>query len=154
MLADDPKYSESAAALSAKSMDVTRFLVDLGMRPFPGRVDADVAYDAPCHLVHGQKEGTAPMAMLSTLDGLRLQALPNADHCCGAAGLYTLTQPEMSARVLAAKMDSVRAAAPEIIVTGNPGCIIQLQQGVAAAGLDIEVLHPMQLAARACGEKS
>ncbi len=149
LLSADAEYAEAAAAISLKSIDVTRYLVDLGIRPFPAPVRGRLAYDAPCHLLHAQKEAEAPMELMRAIPELQVDELPDADYCCGAAGSYTLTQPEMSARIFAHKLNALERVRPDIVATGNPGCIIQFESGIRQAGLAIEVLHPMQIAARA-----
>jgi len=150
LMSDDPEFAEIAKDISSRTMDVTRYLVDKGLLPFPNPIFGAAAYDAPCHLYHGQRETEAPLELLRAIRKLRVIELPGSDQCCGAAGSYTLVQPEMSERIFEGKLKAVREAEPNIIVTGNPGCIMQFQYGLAQAGLEIEVKHPMQLAADAC----
>jgi glycolate oxidase iron-sulfur subunit len=108
------------------------------VQPVPrgAEVAREVAYDAPCHLQHAQKVHAEPLAMLRSIPGLRLRLLPGHDRCCGGAGAYSMLQPEMSGLVLADKIASIRDAnpRPELIATGNPGCIMQIGAG-SAAGL-------------------
>ena len=146
LLADEPQYAAEAAALSAKTFDVTRFLVNLGLRPFPHRLYHTAAYDAPCHLLHVQREAEAPLLLLQQITGLRVNPLPDAEHCCGAAGFYTLSQPEMAAKVLAPKIAYLTKTHPDYLITGNPGCLLQFQHAIAQAGLEIKVVHPLYLA--------
>ncbi len=136
-------------ALAAKARDVCALLDEAGLRAPEGRVDARVCYDDPCHLVHGQRVGEAPRRLLAAIPGVEL--VPHADPgaCCGAAGIYNLTQPEMSRAVLARKLDALEAAFPEIVATGNPGCIMQLRAGIAERGLPMQVVHPVELLDRA-----
>jgi glycolate oxidase iron-sulfur subunit len=89
------------------------------------------------------------MQLLGEIKKFRLIELPNSDQCCGAAGSYTLTQPEMSERIFMGKLKALQEIKADLVVTGNPGCILQFRQGLARAGLDIEVKHPMQIAAAA-----
>ncbi len=140
---------EQGDDLAAKLRDVCEFLDAAGLRAPRGRLPLRVAYDDPCHLLHGQRVGEAPRALLRAIPGVELFDLPGASDCCGAAGLYSLTQPEMSERLLARKVDALRRTAPDVVATGNPGCLLQLGSGVRAAGLEIEVLHPVELLARA-----
>jgi len=125
--------------------DVTEFLVAEGLRAPEGRLDATVCYDDPCHLVHGQRIEAAPRRLLEQIPGLSL--LPHRDPgaCCGAAGIYNLTQPAMSRAVLDRKLRALAAADPDLIATGNPGCLIQIRAGAARMGLRARVLHPIQL---------
>ena len=140
---------EAGAALAAKARDVCAFLDEAGLRAPGGRIAARACYDDPCHLLHGQKVGDAPRRLLAAIPGLTL--VPHADPgaCCGAAGTYNLTHPEMSRAVLARKLDSLAAAAPDLVVSGNPGCLMQLRAGLAERGLRAEAVHPVDLLDRA-----
>jgi glycolate oxidase iron-sulfur subunit len=139
--------------LAAKARDVCEWLDEVGLRPPPGRVDARVCYDDPCHLVHGQKVSAAPRRLLAAIPGIEL--VPHADPgaCCGAAGTYNLTQPEMSRAVLERKLDSLAAADPDLVATGNPGCLMQLRAGLAARGMRAQAVHPVDLLDRAYGRQ-
>jgi glycolate oxidase iron-sulfur subunit len=138
-------------AIAAKVRDVSEFLVEAGLRAPRQALEGLVAYDDPCHLLHGQRVAAAPRALLRAIPGLRVVDLPGASDCCGAAGIYGLTHPEMSARLRARKVDAIRATQPHFVATGNPGCLMQIAQGVRQAGLPVEVVHPVQLLARAYG---
>jgi glycolate oxidase iron-sulfur subunit len=140
---------DGGRSFAAKARDVCEWLDEVGLRAPSGRIDARVCYDDPCHLVHGQKVSAAPRRLLAAIPGLEL--VPHADPgaCCGAAGTYNLTQPEMSRAVLERKLDSLAAADPDLVVTGNPGCLMQLRAGLASRGLRAEVVHPIDLLDRA-----
>src|SRR5213083_440263 len=130
LLPDEP----AAAALAARVRDVTELLAERG--PVPGApLDRRVAYDPPCHLLHAQRVAEAPLAVLGAIPVLRLLTVPDAEQCCGSAGLFTLVQPAMSRAVLAPKLERLRAAAPQVVATGNPGCVVQLGAGLRAAGV-------------------
>jgi glycolate oxidase iron-sulfur subunit len=135
-----------AERFAAKVRDVSELLAERGPRP-GAPLDLSVAYDAPCHLQHAQRVHAAPLAVLGAVPGLRLRLLPGADRCCGSAGIFSLLQPEMSQRVLAEKIDTMRRASPPLdaVVTGNPGCVMQIGAGLRAAGLKIPVMHPVEL---------
>jgi glycolate oxidase iron-sulfur subunit len=135
--------------LASKVRDVTEFLHEVGLRSPRQRLPLRVAYDDPCHLLHGQRIAEAPRALLRAIPGLDLFDLPGASDCCGAAGIYNLTQPETSERLLERKLDAIRQTRPDAVATGNPGCQLQLAAGVGRAGLDVEILHPAELLARA-----
>jgi glycolate oxidase iron-sulfur subunit len=90
----------------------------------------------------------APRHLLRSIPGVELVEMPNADRCCGSAGIYNIVEREMSARLLASKMEEVRDVLPDAVVTANPGCMIQLQAGVRREGLDAEVLHVIDLLER------
>jgi glycolate oxidase iron-sulfur subunit len=136
-------------ALGRATVDVSELLVHAGVRP-PGAVPpVRVAYTDPCHLRHAQRVVEAPRALLRAIPGIALLDLPGADECCGAAGIYSLTHREMSDRLLAQKVAAIRAVAPDVVATGNPGCILQLARGVRDAGLRVDVVHPVELLERA-----
>jgi glycolate oxidase iron-sulfur subunit len=138
---------EAAAPLSDRVRDVCEFLDEVGWRAPLAPVSLRVCYDDPCHLVHGQRVQAAPRRLLERVPGLEIVPHADAAACCGAAGTYNVTQPEMSQQVLARKMDSLAAADPDVIATGNPGCLMQLRAGVSARGLAARVLHPIELLA-------
>ena len=138
--------TEAAAAFGAKVRDVSELLAEAGPRP-GGDLPLDVAYDAPCHLQHAQRVQAAPLAVLGAIPALRLRLLPSSDKCCGSAGIYSVVRPAMARAVLDLKVDSFAAAdpIPQVVVTGNPGCLMQIGAGVRAAGLPIRVAHPVEL---------
>lgn len=136
-------------ALARRVRDISEFLVERGLRAPRARLELRVAYDDPCHLLHGQKIADAPRALLRAIPGLELVDLPGHRDCCGAAGIYNLTHPEMSERLLARKVDALRATGVDAVASGNPGCILQIAAGARAAGLAAQVLHPVELLARA-----
>ena len=146
-LADDP-LAERARSFAARVRDVSEVLAERGPRraaPLPLRV----AYDAPCHLLHAQRVADAPLALLAAIPDLELVPLEGSDRCCGSAGIYSLLHPALSLEVLAAKLRAIEAAAPDVVVTGNPGCMMQIGAGALLSGLDVTVHHPVELLDRA-----
>lgn len=137
--------------LAAKVRDVSEALDAAGLLPPPGRVEARVCYDDPCHLLHGQRVQEAPRRLLAQIPGVTLVGHEDPGACCGAAGTYNLTHPAMSRAVLARKMRALAAADPDVIASGNPGCLMQLRAGVTEHGLRAQVLHPITLLDRAYG---
>lgn len=134
----------AAARVAARVRDVSELLAEHG--PVPGgALRLRVAYDPPCHLVHAQRISDAPRRVLAAIPGLEVVMTPDAEQCCGGAGLYTLVQPAMSRTVLAPKLAALRDAAPDVVATGNPGCQLQLGGGLAAAGIAADVCHPIEL---------
>lgn len=133
-----------ATALAARATDVSTLLHARGPRP-GAPLPLRVAYDPPCHLLHAQGVSEAPVAVLRAIPGLVLVPVADAEQCCGAAGLYALTQPDLSRAVLSAKIERIGRAAPDVVATGNPGCIMQLGAGLRTAGLAIPVRHPVEL---------
>jgi len=134
-----------AAGFAARVRDVTEVLGS-GGGPRPGApVDVQVAYDPPCHLLHAQRIADQPLRVLAAIPVLRVVSFADAAQCCGSAGLFTLLEPAMSRAVLAPKLASLRAAAPQVVATGNPGCVMQLGAGLAASGVATAVRHPVEL---------
>ena len=125
--------------------DICEWLDEVGLRSPPTPVPGTVCYDDPCHLVHAQGVADAPRRLLESIEALTLVDHAEATACCGAAGIYNLTQPEMSQQVLARKLDALERVEPKWIATGNPGCMIQLAAGVRGRGLRSKVVHPVEL---------
>jgi len=141
-------------SLSGRVRDVSEFLDAVGLRPPTARIESTVCYDDPCHLVHGQRVDAAPRRLLEQIPGLELRSHDDPAGCCGAAGIYNLTHRAMSRAVLDRKLQSLGAADPDYVATGNPGCLMQLRGGAAAAGLRAEVVHPIELLDRAYASRA
>lgn len=138
--------TQAALDLAGRVKDVAELLSEAGPQsgaPLP----LDVAYDAPCHLQHAQGIIRQPLDILRAVPGLRVQILPGAHQCCGSAGLYSVVRPTMARTVLEAKVEEIASLRPRptLVATGNPGCIMQIGAGLAAARLDIGVAHPVEL---------
>jgi glycolate oxidase iron-sulfur subunit len=131
-----------------KVQDVSEFLAGIGLTA-PKPLKARVTYHDACHLVHGQKISQPPRDLLRAIPGLELIDLAEATWCCGSAGIYNITQPEMSMALLERKMKHIAATGAQIVATGNPGCIGQLRYGAKRFGVNVAVLHPVTLLARA-----
>ncbi len=145
LLADDPEFAARAQRFSDNVQDISELLAQEPLRGPLGPIPKRVAYDDPCHLLHAQGVREQPRALLQQIPGLELIPFTDADFCCGAAGIYNITQPELSSRILERKMEHLQAAKPEVIATGNPGCMMQIRTGVQQAQLNIPVVHPMAL---------
>jgi glycolate oxidase iron-sulfur subunit len=143
-LADDP-LAEQARAFAARVRDVSELLVERGPVPAARPLPLRVAYDAPCHLHHAQHVTAQPLRVLAAIPGLELVPLEGADRCCGSAGLYSLIEPELSAAVLAPKLQAIAASGADVVATGNPGCLMQIGAGALLAGLPVAVRHPVEL---------
>lgn len=156
LLADDPRFAERARRFSERVQDVSECLAQEPLRGPLGPVPKRVAYDDPCHLLHAQRIRQQPRDLLQQIPGLELAAVADADFCCGAAGIYNITHQDMSRRILERKMEHLAAAEPDVIATGNPGCMMQLRTGTRLAGLNAPVVHPIELLAAAyeAGEKT
>jgi glycolate oxidase iron-sulfur subunit len=151
LLAGDPAYAERARRFAASVRDVSEFLATTPLRGPLTPVPITVTYHDPCHVVHGQKIRSAPRQLLAQLPGVRVVDLPESDWCCGSAGIYNLTQPEMATRLLRRKVRHVTSTGADAVVTANPGCILQIQQGLREAGSTMKVLHLVELLDRASG---
>ncbi|HEX7336280.1 MAG TPA: heterodisulfide reductase-related iron-sulfur binding cluster [Gemmatimonadales bacterium] len=135
-----------SAQLAAKVRDVSELLAERGPKR-GAALDLEVVYDAPCHLQHAQRIQEAPLGLLNAIPGIRLRVLPGSERCCGSAGIYSVLRPRMARAVLDGKIQSFAAAQPRphLIVTGNPGCLMQIGAGLRAARLPIDVAHPVEL---------
>jgi glycolate oxidase iron-sulfur subunit len=129
---------------AARVRDVTELLAARG--PAPGApLPLRVVYDAPCHLLHAQGVAEPPLAVLRAVPGIELRETADSAQCCGSAGLYTLLEPELSRAVLAPKLALLLDAPPDVLATGNPGCVMQLGAGLRAAGAAVAARHPVEL---------
>jgi glycolate oxidase iron-sulfur subunit len=144
LLADDADWSERAQALSARVRDVTELLVAAGPRP-GAPLSRAVAFDAPCHLVHAQRVRDEPLRVLGAIPGLEVRVLPDADRCCGGAGIYNLAQPGLAQAVLDPKVATIAAAGATLVATANPGCHLQIGAGLLRARLPVRCVHPVDL---------
>jgi glycolate oxidase iron-sulfur subunit len=144
LLGDDPVWADRARAVSARVRDATELLAARGPRP-GGPLPLTVTYDAPCHLLHAQRVVTAPLDVLKAIPGLELVPLADSDQCCGSAGIYNLVQPGVSSAVLQPKLGNIRATGAQFVVTGNPGCLMQIGAGLARSGSSARVVHPIDL---------
>ncbi|MCC7353218.1 MAG: 4Fe-4S dicluster domain-containing protein [Anaerolineae bacterium] len=145
LLANDAVYAQRAREFSAKVRDVSEFLVDKGFLPPRGEVRRRVTYQDPCHLAHGQKVRSQPRAILRAIPGIQLVEMRDPDRCCGSAGIYNVVHPDLSRQILNEKLDNVKATGAEMVVSANPGCILQIEAGCRNANLDIQVAHVADL---------
>jgi glycolate oxidase iron-sulfur subunit len=135
LLADDPAWRERARRFAASVRDVSELLATEPLRGPLRPVARTVTYHDPCHIVHGQKIRQEPRILLGQVPGLELVELPESDWCCGSAGTYNLVQPEMAQRLQQRKIAHIRETGAAAVVTANPGCIIQIAQGLRARRL-------------------
>jgi len=145
LLRDDPTYAERAQAFSEKVKDISEFLAGIELNRAMGPVERTVTYHDACHLVHGQKIRQQPRQLLKAIPGIKLVDLKEADWCCGSAGIYNISNQEMGHELLERKMNNVSATNASVLATGNPGCMMQIAMGVRERGLDMTVMHPVQL---------
>jgi len=144
LLKDDPRYADRAERFSAGVRDVTEFLASGDIRR-GAEINRRVTYDAPCHLYHAQRVTTAPQQVLASIPGLEYRQLEGMQDCCGGAGVYNLSEPEMSESLLADKIGKAQATEAEILATANPGCHMQLGAGARMFNVDCRVAHVVEL---------
>ena len=150
LLEADPKWAGRAAALASRVRDVSEYAQTIVGDESFGALAMRVTYQDPCHLAHAQGIRAEPRALLSRVRGLELVEMADADVCCGSAGYYNLAQPEYADRLLEPKIDAILATRPDAVVTGNPGCMLQLAAGLRSRGrADIPVLHVVEVLDRA-----
>jgi glycolate oxidase iron-sulfur subunit len=160
LLHEDPA-AEAARRFAGRVRDVSEVLAELHLPPPEATLSAPgdpskplrVGYHDPCHLAHAQKVRLQPRALLRAIPGVELVDLPDSDWCCGSAGIYNLTHPEMANAQLAHKLDTIRAIAPHLVVASNPGCQLHMDRGSRATGLGVPVVHLLDVLARAYPER-
>jgi len=156
MLKDYPEIAHEVASedhalrgtlekLTAKIKDISEFLAELGPIAPKGEIKLRATYHDACHLCHAQQIRAQPRDLLGLIPGLELVPLPESEICCGAAGSYNLTQPEMSDRLAKRKYENIMTTQPDTVITGNAGCLLQIQSEMRQAGQQIAVVHPMDL---------
>jgi glycolate oxidase iron-sulfur subunit len=151
LLADDPAYADKARRFAALVRDISEFLGAIDLVPPSKALPLRVTYQDACHLAHGQGVRLQPRKVLAQIPGIQLVEHPDSDACCGSAGIYNLVQPELSSALLERKMDTLARSGAPIVVSANPGCMLQLKVGARRRGLDLEVLHVIDLLDRAYG---
>jgi glycolate oxidase iron-sulfur subunit len=144
-LRDDPRYAERAARFSAQCKDIAEFLEELGPRTLRKPLNMRVAYHDSCHLQHAQRVRTQPRAQLSAIPGIEMLELPEGALCCGSAGIYNLVQPHTADELADRKAQHIAAARPDVVATGNVGCMLQIAAALERQGQKTPVLHTIQL---------
>jgi glycolate oxidase iron-sulfur subunit len=144
LLRDDPKYAARAEKFAARVKDATEYVAELG-KHVPARFEGRVSYQDPCHLAHAQRIRSQPRHLLHEIAGCEDVVTEGSDLCCGAAGIYSLVEPEMSASLRSRKAEQFRIHKPDVVVTANPGCQMQYEAAVREAGTGSRVLHLIEL---------
>ena len=144
LLAKDAAWAELAEKVAARVRDVSELLAAAGPRS-AGPLHVKVTYDAPCHLVHAQRIAAPPLQVLEAIEGLELVPIMGADQCCGSAGIYNLLEPEVSSKVLDPKLNEILFASPDVVATGNPGCLMQIGAGLQQLKRPTRAVHPVDL---------
>lgn len=145
LLAEDPGYSDSARQFQSRVRDVLEFLASIELNAAMREIKAVATYQDSCHLLHGQKIREAPRKLLRSIPGLTFREMPQSDQCCGSAGVYNIAENEMAMKILRRKMENVGLTKASLIVTANPGCILQLRAGARLYGQRQRVLHVVEL---------
>jgi glycolate oxidase iron-sulfur subunit len=141
LLAADAAWADRAAALSSKVVDFSEFLATLGPAASRHPLAITVAYHDACHLAHAQRITHQPRDLLLAIPDLTLAEIPDAGMCCGSAGIYNLVQPRAAADLGGRKADAVRETRADLLVSGNPGCAMQIGSALAAQGAHLPVAH-------------
>jgi len=152
LLADDPQYGKLAALWDARLRDIHEWLVEIGFRApraAPAAQTIRLTYHESCHLTHGQKIFRQPRQILQSLPGVEFVELPESNWCCGSAGIYNITQPEMAGKLQERKIGHIGSTACDHVATSNPGCHLQLITGLYGAGSAVQVTQPVSLLAAA-----
>jgi glycolate oxidase iron-sulfur subunit len=144
LLRNDPEWKEKAEEFSKKIEDISKYLYDTGYEKPTSELKKKITYHDACHLAHGQGVRHEPRKLLQDIPGVEYVEQPNADTCCGSAGIYNITNPEMAGKVLEAKMENVPEDI-EMISMGNPGCMLQMAMGVQKYGRNERIVHTVQL---------
>ncbi|TFH02504.1 MAG: (Fe-S)-binding protein [Calditrichales bacterium] len=150
---NDPLHKEMARKFSGKVKDITEFLTENGWQIPQNPGNMKVTYHEPCHLVHSQKVSEQPRKIIGSIPGIEFIDLPEATWCCGSAGIYNILRYEDSMKVLERKMRNIQQTGADWIITGNPGCMIQLMYGVKKYNLNMRVIHPVTLLKMAYQER-
>jgi glycolate oxidase iron-sulfur subunit len=145
LLRDDPRYAERARAFAAKCKDISEVLAELEPRAVRHPLPLRVAYHDACHLQHAQGVRAEPRRMLHTIPELELLEIPDAALCCGSAGIYNLVQPEAAQELGDRKVTHCLSTRPDLVVSANPGCLMQLASGLQRAGKRLPVLHMIEI---------
>ncbi len=141
----DPQWHERAEGFAGKMRDVSEFLASIDLNTEFGRLERTVTYQDSCHLLHGQKIATPPRQMIQAIPGVKLHELPMSEICCGSAGVYNVEHTDISMSLLEDKMRMIESTRADMIVTANPGCMLQLQAGTRRSVRPLPVLHVVEL---------
>ena len=139
------EHSAAREQLAHKVRDCSEFLDQLGLIDPPGEIRLTATYHDACHLAHAQKVREQPRNLLRKIPGLKLIDLPESDLCCGAAGTYNLTEPEMAGRLGKRKLDNIRSTGAQVVITANAGCLLQIAREARLRGESLKIMHPMEL---------
>lgn len=145
LFADDPEWAARAQGFAKKVRDVSEYLADIEPRAPRKPIDATVAYHDACHLAHAQRIRQEPRDLLCSIPGLKLVEIPDGDQCCGSAGTYNLLEPASAREIGLRKVENVLATGAPIVASGNPGCSLQMQSLLRERGVELTILHPVEI---------
>ena len=156
LLREDSRYRDRAKEWDRKVKDIHEWLVEIDFRPptIPANPPQRATYHEACHLCHGQKITAQPRQILKAIPGLQLAELTESDWCCGSAGIYNITQPEMANALLDRKLAHIATTGADTVATGNPGCLLHIQNGARRQGKNLRLAHPISLLAEAYRRES
>ncbi len=152
LLRNDPEYAERATAFAAKCRDISEVLVELEPRALRGRIDTRVAYHDACHLQHAQGVRVPPRRLLQGIPGVEVREVAESEICCGSAGIYNMLEPEAATQLRDRKVANILRTEPDVIVSSNPGCILQIASGFDNAGRHVPVMHLIEILDRSIAE--
>ena len=141
LLAHDPVWADRAKAFSARVRDLSEAIAALPIQDSAPTLQAKVVYQDACHLLHAQRVRQQPRDVLKAIPGVQLVEMRDGDRCCGSAGIYNLTEPEMADRLGEQKVTNVDQTGADIVVSGNPGCLIQMRAGLQKCGSKTKAVH-------------
>jgi glycolate oxidase iron-sulfur subunit len=145
LLRNDPAYAAKAQAFAAKCKDISEVLVELEPRAPRGAVQLKAAYHDACHLQHAQAVRVQPRLILQSIPGVQVREIPESDICCGSAGIYNMLEPEAAAQLRDRKVGNILKTDAEVIVSGNPGCLLQIATGLESAGRPMRIMHLVEV---------
>ena len=148
LLRNDTEYADRARAFAAKCRDISEVLVELAPRAPRGRVDMRVVYHDACHLQHAQGVRMQPRALLQDIPGIQVHEIAESEICCGSAGIYNLLEPEAATALRDRKVHNIIRTNAEVVVSGNPGCLLQIAAGLESAGRSMPILHLVEIVDR------
>jgi glycolate oxidase iron-sulfur subunit len=145
ILADDPAYAERAKAFAGKVRDVAEFLAEIGTVAPRHPLEVSVAYHDACHLGHAQGIRSQPRALLKDIPGLELREIPEAELCCGSAGIWNILFPEPARELGDRKAENITRTGAQLLVTANPGCLMQVASSLQRRGTRIGMAHTIEV---------
>jgi len=145
LLSNDPAYATRARSFAAKCRDISEVLAELEPRTPRGAVPLRVAYHDACHLQHAQGVRAQPRRLLRQIPGLEVREIAESEICCGSAGIYNMLQPEAANELRDRKVQNILKTEADVVVSSNPGCLLQIATGLEAAGRPLRIMHLVEV---------